>query len=161
MVQCPVSPCKIEDVTDLFTPAENADLSEALRKLLRDLERTHGPGASLGECRPPVDVYESGDSVEIALDLPGVGPDDVRVIVRENAVMVAGEKASGGCSAKDARFHLAERSFGRFARAIRLLTPVDASRATAELSGGRLRIIVPRIDDRRGRDIPVTIRHTP
>lgn len=148
-------------MTDLFTPAESADLAEAVRRLLRDLDRTHGPGASLGECRPPVDVYESGEALEIAIDIPGVGPDDVRVVVRENAVIVAGEKAAGPCAARDARFHLAERSFGRFARAIRLLTPVDASRATAELSGGRLRVIVPRVDERRGRDIPVTVRHIP
>ena len=148
-------------MTDLFAPAESADLAESVRRLLRDLERTHGPGASLGECRPPVDVYEAGDTVEVALDIPGVGPDDVRVVVRENAVIVAGEKAAGPCAATDARFHLAERSFGRFARAIRLLTPVDASRATAELSGGRLRIVVPRIDDRRGRDIPVKVTHIP
>jgi HSP20 family protein len=85
----------------------------------------------------------------------------VRAVVRENAVIIAGEKAAAGCAAADARFHLAERSFGRFARAIRLLTPVDASRATAELSGGRLRIVVPRVDERRGRDIPVTITHIP
>jgi len=151
-------------VTDLFAPAAkdaDADLAESVRRLLRDLERTHGPGASLGECRPPVDVYEAGDAVEVALDIPGVGPDDVRVVVRENAVIVAGEKVAGACAAKDARFHLAERSFGRFARAIRLLTPVDASRATAALSGGRLRIVMPRIDDRRGRDIPVKVTHIP
>jgi HSP20 family molecular chaperone IbpA len=74
---------------------------------------------------------------------------------------VAGEKAAGACAAKDARFHVAERTFGRFARALRLLTPVNASKARAELSGGRLRIIVPRIDDRRGRDIPVTVTRVP
>ncbi len=148
-------------MTDLFAAADTADLSESVRRLLRDLERTHGPGASLGECRPPVDVYESGDTIEVAVDIPGVGPDDVRVVVRENAVIVAGEKVAAACGARDARFHLAERSFGRFARAIRLLTPVDASRATAELSGGRLRVIVPRIDDRRGRDIPVKVTHIP
>ena len=148
-------------MSDLFAPADTADLAESVRRLLRDLERTHGPGSSLGECRPPVDVYESGDAIEVALDIPGVGPDDVRVAVRENAVIVAGEKTAAACAASDARFHLAERSFGRFARAIRLLTPVDASRATAELSGGRLRIVVPRIEDRRGRDIPVKVTHIP
>ena len=144
-----------------FFAADSADLADAVRRLLRDLERTHGQGASLGECRPPIDVYESGAHIEVAMDIPGVGPDDVRVVVRENAVIVAGEKAAPGAAARDARFHLAERSFGRFARAVRLLTPVDASRATAELSGGRLRVVVPRVDDRRGRDIPVTITHIP
>ncbi len=147
-------------VSDIFS-ADSADLAEAVRTLLRDLERTHGPGASLGECRPPVDVYEAGEVIEVAMDIPGVGPGDVRVVVRENAVIVAGEKAATSAAAKDARFHLAERSFGRFARAVRLLIPVDASRATAELSGGRLRIVVPRVDERRGRDIPVQITHIP
>lgn len=144
-------------MTDIYARADSADLAEAMRRLLRDLESTHGPGASIGECRPPVDVYEAGGNVEIALDVPGLAPEDVRVVVRENAVIVVGEKAAGSCAARDARFHLAERTFGRFARALRLLTPVDASKARAELNGGRLRIIVPRIDDRRGRDIPVKV----
>lgn len=144
-------------MTDIYARAESADLAEAVRRLLRDLERTHGPGASIGECRPPIDVYETADAIEVTLDVPGIEPDDVRVVVRENAVIVVGEKAAASCAAKDARFHLAERTFGRFARALRLLTPVDASKARAELSGGRLRITVPRIDDRRGRDIPVKV----
>lgn len=148
-------------MSDLFGLSDHANLAESVRRLLRELEETHGPGVSLGECRPPVDVYESGDTIEVAIDIPGVGPDDVRVVVRENAVIIAGEKLAGSGAASDARFHLAERSFGRFARAIRLLTPVDASRASAELSAGRLRVIVPRIDNRRGRDIPVKVTHIP
>jgi HSP20 family protein len=148
-------------VNDIFGRADSADLADAVRRLLRDLDQTHGPGTRLGECRPPVDIYETADAIEVALDVPGVGPDDVRVVVRENAVIVAGEKAAGAYQVKDARFHLAERSFGRFARAVRLLTPVDASRATASLSGGRLRVVVPRVDERRGRDIPVKVTHIP
>ena len=148
-------------MTDLFARADSADLADAVRRLLRDLDRTHGHGASVGECRPPIDVYETSDAIEVALDVPGVAPEDLRVVVRENAVIVVGEKAAAACAAKDARFHLAERTFGRFARALRLLTPVDASKARAELSGGRLRVIVPRIDDRRGRDIPVQVVRVP
>jgi HSP20 family protein len=153
--------CKMKTVNDIYARDDSADLADAVRRVLRDLDRTHGQGASIGECRPPIDVYETGDAIEVALDVPGVSPDDLRVVVRENAVIVAGEKAAGPCAAKDARFHLAERTFGRFARALRLLTPVDASKARAELSGGRLRVIMPRIDDRRGRDIPVTVVRVP
>ena len=157
-------------MTDIFARADGADLADTVRRLLRDLDRTHGqrgpreasgfPGL-VGECRPPIDVYETGDAIEVALDVPGVAPEDLRVVVRENAVIVVGEKAAGTCAAKDARFHLAERTFGRFARALRLVTPVDASRARAELTSGRLRVIVPRIDDRRGRDIPVKVERVP
>ena len=148
-------------MTDIFARADGADLADTVRRLLRDLDHTHGQGASVGECRPPMDVYETGDAIEVALDVPGVAPEDLRVVVRENAVIVVGEKAAGPCAARDARFHLAERTFGRFARALRLLSPVDATRARAELTSGRLRVIVPRIDDRRGRDIPVKVERVP
>ena len=151
----------MREVTDPYARADLADLADTVRRLLRELDQTHGPGGRIGECRPPVDVYETGDAIEVALDVPGVAPDDVRVVVRENAVVVVGEKTTGHCAAKDARFHLAERTFGRFARALRLTTPVNASQARAELSGGRLRIIVPRVDDRRGRDIPVKVTRVP
>lgn len=144
-------------MSEIFARADTADMAQAVRDLLRDLERTHGSGTSIGECRPPLDVYETGDSIQVALDVPGLGPDDLRVIARENAVIVVGEKTPAACNARDARFHLAERTFGRFARAVRLLTPVDASRATAEISNGRLRITIPRIEDRRGRDIQVPV----
>jgi HSP20 family molecular chaperone IbpA len=50
-----------------------------------------------------------------------------------------------------------ERDFGRFARAVRLHTAVDAGRARAVLTLGELRVILPKIADRRGREIRVTV----
>jgi HSP20 family molecular chaperone IbpA len=54
-------------------------------------------------------------------------------------------------------FHLAERTFGRFARAITLSGAFDAGRATASLAGGELRVVLPRIEERRGRDIAIEV----
>jgi HSP20 family protein len=56
-----------------------------------------------------------------------------------------------------ARFHLAERSYGRFARVVRVGGAVDASRARAVARAGVLRISLPRVDERRGQafEIPV------
>ena len=64
---------------------------------------------------------------------------------------------SGGFGASTA-FHLVERGFGRFARAVRLGRPCDASRATARLANGELRVTVPKIAERRGKAIPIQIR---
>jgi HSP20 family protein len=92
------------------------------------------------------------------MDLPGVPEDAVRVIVKRGTVLIVGEKTPTFCPAGDATFHLVERGFGRFARAVRLPTAVDASRATATLRHGELRIVLPRIEDRRGREIQVPIQ---
>jgi HSP20 family protein len=57
----------------------------------------------------------------------------------------------------DSSFHLVERGFGRFARAVRLSGAVDASRASASLVDGELRVSLPKIAERRGRAIHVAV----
>jgi HSP20 family protein len=110
-----------------------------------------------GECVPPIDVLETTQGVEIVVDLPGVSAAGIRLVFSQGTVLIAGEKGPSACAAGRAAFHLAERSFGRFARAVRLNGAFDGGRAAATLRGGELRILLPRIDERRGRDIPIEI----
>jgi HSP20 family protein len=112
-----------------------------------------------GEFTPPCDVVETPGTVELVLDIPGVARDTVKVIFSRGTVVIAGRKVPPACAHGEAAFHLAERAFGRFVRAIRLGGAFDAGRASATLSSGELRVVLPRIADRRGRDIaiPVTV----
>ena len=136
---------------------ERRDLGEEARRLLDLLEREKS-GSAAGECVPPLDVIETATTVEILLDLPGVAADDIQVVFGRGVLVIGGRKLPPGCEHGDAAFHLAERAFGSFARAVRLTGAFDAGRATATLSAGELRIVLPRIEERRGRElrIPVT-----
>jgi HSP20 family protein len=136
---------------------ERRDLGEEARRLFELLEREH-PGGLAGECVPPLDVIETADTVEIVTDLPGVAVADVQVVFGPGVIVIGGRKLPPGCETGDAAFHLAERAFGGFARAVRLNGAFDAGRATATLASGELRIVLPRIEERRGRElrIPVT-----
>jgi HSP20 family protein len=137
---------------------ERRDLGEEARRLLDLLAGERGAGGFAAECAPPVDVVETANSVEIVVDLPGVVVDDVQVAFGRGVVVIGGRKLPPGCEHPEAAFHLAERSFGTFARAVRLNGAFDAGRATATLTAGELRIVLPRIEERRGRElrIPVT-----
>lgn len=134
------------------------DLADDARRLLTELDRDV-PGVSTlsAECRPPIDVFETADAIEIIVDVPGVAPESVRVALRRNAVLVVGAKVSTPDNTS-ARYHLAERSSGRFARAVRFPGAIDAAHARATVSAGELRIVLPRLTDRRGSvlTIPVT-----
>lgn len=136
---------------------ERRDLGEEARRLFDLLEREHASGMA-GECVPPLDVVETASTVEIVLDLPGIPAEDVQVVFGKGVIVVGGRKLPPGCEHGDAAFHLAERAFGGFARAVRLNGAFDAGRATATLAAGELRIVLPRIEERRGRElrIPVT-----
>ena len=118
------------------------------------------PGVAAGECAPPMDVLETGDAIEILMDLPGVRVSEIRLLFSQGMVIIAGRKQTGPCAHQEAAFHLAERSFGRFARAIRLSGAFDGGRATASLQAGELRITLPRTEERRGRDIRIEINQS-
>jgi HSP20 family protein len=138
-------------------PSEAGDFSDELRQVFAELGRAFGSESLTGECSPAIDVYETDDSLEIAVDLPGVEPAAVRVLSKGDSILIAGEKAARRAGGESS-FHLVERGYGRFARVVRLSRACDASKATATLSGGELRVSVPKIGDRRGRAISIAVR---
>jgi HSP20 family protein len=125
----------------------------ALFAWLDELGQDEGPTV---ECRPPIDVLETADAVEIVADLPGVEPEAIRVAYSDGVVVVAGRKRASACQ-HEAAFHLAERTFGRFATGIRITAAVNFSQARAQLRNGELHVTLPRIDERRRREIPITV----
>jgi HSP20 family protein len=135
---------------------EAAEFADELRRIFDELGGRFSDALS-GECSPALDVYETDDAVEIAVDLPGVAPDAVRVTAKGAAVLIAGEKAPRRGSG-DATFHLVERGFGRFVRLVRLTSPCDPGRARAVLADGELRVTLPKVAERRGRSIPIPLQ---
>jgi HSP20 family protein len=136
-------------VTDLFQQGA-ADLADEARRLLDEID-SHLPGAAsmTADCRPPLDVVETPTSVDIVLDVPGVPAERLRVVIRRSTLLVVGSKPND-LTALKGRFHVAERSYGRFARVVRLNGAFDASRARAVVRAGELRVSLPVLEDRRG-----------
>src|SRR5690349_16905365 len=95
---------------------ERREMSEELQRLFDLLDGDAQARGSAGECSPAMDVLETAAAIEIILDLPGVEKEHVHVAVSRNTVLVAGAKGPKACAHSDATFHLAERTFGRFAR---------------------------------------------
>ncbi len=134
-----------------------ADLADDARRLLVEIDReVPGAAAVTADCRPPLDVLETADAIEVIVDVPGVPPESLRIAVRRSTLLVVGAKLAIPAD-PNVRFHLAERSYGRFARAVRLAGAFDAARARAVVKGGLLRIVLPRLEDRRGRVLKIAV----
>jgi len=138
------------------SPADRDRLSQEVRKLMAWLGDS-SPEALTAEYAAPIDVVETAAAIEIVADIPGVARDAVRIVCTQGAVVITGRKAAPVCEHREAAFHFAERTFGFFARVIRLTAAVDATRARAALCAGELHISLPRVEERRGRDIPIAI----
>jgi len=143
----------------VLLPADVGEFADEVRRIFVELGEA-GTGQLTGECSPAVDVYETDDALEIAVDLPDVEVRALRIVVKGSAVLIAGEKAPRRGHG-DATFHLVERGFGRFARLIRLSTPCETSRGRAALAHGELRISLPKIRDRRGQGIALAVAAAP
>jgi HSP20 family protein len=130
---------------------ETRELADDIRALFDDLAAnlTQEQRAYSGECHPSLDVVETEAAVEIAIDVSGVPRDALRIVFRAGVVIIAGEKAPA-IAAPNHTFHLVEREFGRFARAVRVTGAFDVARARAELRNGELIVTLPKMDERRG-----------
>jgi HSP20 family protein len=139
------------------------DIRRNLENMSGDVERfldwleDSSASAPVPEYRPPIDILETSEALDIVADLPGVAADAVRVVYTQGGVLILGRKTAPGCHHREAAFHLAERTFGRFAWLVRLSVAVDAGRARATLQNGELLVSLPRIEDRRGRDQEIKV----
>ena len=143
-----------------FLPSGEArELADDVRELFEDLAAhlPHDQRALSGECHPTLDVLETDEAVEVIVDVSGMSAGALRVLFRAGVLLIAGEKAAPR-AAGDHTFHLVEREFGRFARAVRLTGAFNVRAARASLDDGELTIVLPKLIDRRDQShrIPVT-----
>jgi HSP20 family protein len=139
----------------IVLPSDMGDFSEDVRRVFAELGRLGDPLS--GECAPPIDVHETDDALVVTVDLPGVPPQAIRIIAKDSALLVAGEKMARRGQG-DSTFHLVERGYGRFARTVRLAVPCLTSQARAVLADGELRISIPKATERRGVSFSVPIQ---
>ena len=140
----------------LSIPSEIGDFSDEIRRAFQELGRVLGTSSVAGECSPAVDVYETDETLEVVVDLPGVEPAAVRVLTKGDSVLVVGDKTPRRAHGESS-FHLVERGYGRFARVVRLGRACDVSRAHARIVHGELQVSIPKIADRRGKSIAIAI----
>lgn len=93
--------------------------------------------------RPPLDIHETADAFIVLIDLPGVPPEEVRLLVSEQVLVIAGERhilpVEGSLGSR------CERVGGSFERVLELPAPVDRDRAEAAWRHGTFCIQLPRL----------------
>jgi len=100
------------------------------------------------------EVKVNDDEVEVAIEVPGMDADDFELHVSDDVLVVHGEKKVQR-ERKQGRFHIMERAYGAFERAVRLPVPVDESGAQASYTRGVLHIVLPRTETHKVRRIKV------
>ncbi|MGR8919190.1 MAG: Hsp20/alpha crystallin family protein [Gammaproteobacteria bacterium] len=100
------------------------------------------------------DVRVHDDAVEVSLEVPGMEPDDFVIDVHQGVLAVRGERRFES-SRREGRFHVMERAYGHFERALELPVEVDDDNASASYRHGVLTVTLPRSARTRARRIAV------
>jgi HSP20 family protein len=113
-------------------------------------------GALTSSWIPACDVFEDQDAVKIVAEVPGVGPEDVKISLENNLLTIRGEKRQQA-EEKTERVHRYERTYGSFERAFSLPTTVDPEKIAASYANGILTVTIPKAERARPREIPVKV----
>jgi HSP20 family protein len=93
---------------------------------------------------PQIDVSETGQDIRLTAELPGIDEDDVEVTLADDMLTIRGEKKSEREEDKGRNYHLVERSYGAFSRALRLPFAVDPNEVQAAFKNGVLTVTIPK-----------------
>jgi HSP20 family molecular chaperone IbpA/ribosome-associated toxin RatA of RatAB toxin-antitoxin module len=89
---------------------------------------------------PPMEVTQRDSQLVIRAELPGVKQEDVHVEIKNDRLVIEGDRPEE--SQREA-FRRTERSYGHFYRAIALPEGVNPEQATASMHDGILEVTVP------------------
>jgi len=92
---------------------------------------------------PALDVYETDAEVVVKAELPGVKKEDVEVLIRDNNLIIRGEKKEER-EEKTEALHRVERVYGKFERVISLPVEVKLEGVKAEFKDGVLEVRFPK-----------------
>jgi HSP20 family protein len=119
-----------------------------------EFDRLLGRAYSRNAWVPALDVRETEDDFELTLDLPGIDPSAVCVNYEDGMLTVSGKRDFSE-ERSDETWHRIERSFGTFARSVRLPRTADAEKIEATFDKGVLTIAVPKAETAKPRTIEV------
>jgi HSP20 family protein len=117
-----------------------------------DWELPELPG--MADWSPSLDLAETKDGFAVKVEIPGMEPGDIHVALDNQMLTIKGEKKQEKES-KDEHYYRMERSYGAFARTVRLPAAVDGSKVTAGFKNGVLTVALPKAPGAKGTQIPV------
>jgi HSP20 family protein len=124
----------------------------AMRRMHEDMDRmfadmmgrqTGGSAmGGLGAWSPAVEISQRENELSVCAELPGLKPEDVKVEITDEALIIDGERRHEERREEGGKWH-SERHYGHFHRTIPLPEGANTTDARAEFKNGELRVTIP------------------
>lgn len=112
--------------------------------------------SNLVDFAPSVNTREGDYAYHVEVDLPGVKKKDIHVEVKDNRLLISGERKEKKETKKD-NYQRVESSYGKFERSFTLPAGVDGENVKASCEDGVLEVTLPKVEKAKtGKQIKVT-----
>jgi HSP20 family protein len=119
-------------------------------------ERGSLMGEEGGEWLPSLDVAETKNDIVVKAEVPGMDPKDIDISLSDGLLTIKGEKKQERVE-KDENYHLVERSYGTFARSIRLPNEVKSDKINASYKNGVLKVVLPKSEEAKKKEVKIKV----
>ncbi|PIE58136.1 MAG: heat-shock protein Hsp20 [Desulfobulbus propionicus] len=139
--------------TNFFEPVDF--FRSQLDQMLGAAHRLHGCslGSQTADRYPRTNIFDSGEALQIAAELPGLRKEDLSITIQDNHLEIQGHTAAD--RPEGYTLHHAERGQKNFCRSFTLPCEVDAETSTASLEDGLLKLVLPKAEASRARQITI------
>ena len=124
---------------------------------LQEATETENPLVS-GAWAPPVDVCETEKMIIVRAELPGVTADQIKIGLCNTKLRIYGEKKRRPARRRIMSYLCSERLYGKFGRIVHLRWTFSIHDTKAHMKNGVLHIYLPKIQDRRGGEVVITVQ---
>jgi HSP20 family protein len=138
---------------------EMSSLQERMNRLFSDFRGRPLGGEeeiSQGAWVPPVDIYETPESLVLKAELPGIGRENINIEVKDSTLTLKGEKKFEK-DVSDENYRRVERTYGAFQRAFTLPSTIQQDKVKAKFKDGILEITLPKMEEAKPKQIKVDV----
>ncbi len=134
-----------------------ADMEDMFDRLRRDF---YSPDLLRGVegFAPRIEVKETDKNILVSAEIPGMKEKDINVTLRENNLIIEGEKRSER-KKEDKGYYSSEFSYGSFYRSIPLQADVDADKVDATYKNGVLEVTLNKLEESKQTAKRIEIKH--
>ena len=116
---------------------------------------TDGDNSEPVSWHPRIDVVETPEGYELAIDVPGVNKDDIQINLHDDVLSISGERTAREVAETDNVVRM-ERHSGRFHRSFSLPNKINAKKIEARFENGVLIVSVPKLEETKPQKIKIS-----
>lgn len=106
---------------------------------------------------PAVDIGEDKEAVKLAVELPGLKKEEVKINVEDGVLTIRGERRFQDEQRRD-NYYRVERSYGAFSRSFTLPSTVETEKIHASMVNGVLEIMIPKKEEAKPKEISIEVK---